>query len=145
MIKIDENYTDYCITDDPGYPGGKAVDSSTSQSKDGTPYKEKWMNDINGFYQALIVEGLGEFIVNGEPDKVGASDKLNALKALINKLAANVDLENIVQQDNGRIDILWDALFTNITTNPFTITFDTLDDVMVTHGVWNVPLKRLEC
>lgn len=44
-----------------------------------------------------------------------------------------------------KVDVLWDALFVDITTNPFQITFDTLDGLTVASGIWNEDYQRLEC
>jgi len=84
MIRINAQYTDYFDNTDPTYPGGKAVDTTNGESEDGTPYKADWMNDVNGFHQAAIKEALGTFQVSGMPDRVGASDILNALKTIMN-------------------------------------------------------------
>jgi hypothetical protein len=86
MIKLDTTYDDYVITDDPDYPGGKALDADSPDAQNGTPYKADWMNDINGFFQALVVDAYGEFRVSGQPERVGASDLLNALKVIIGRM-----------------------------------------------------------
>lgn len=59
--------------------------------------------------------------------------------------AAVVDLSNAVQQNTSKITTLWDAVFGDITTNPFTITFSNLDGITLVSGVWNATLQRLEC
>ena len=59
--------------------------------------------------------------------------------------AAVVDLSNVVQQNTSKITTLWDAVFGDITTNPFQITFADLDGITLTSGVWNATLQRLEC
>jgi hypothetical protein len=38
-----------------------------------------------GFFQALVVEALGQFTISGEPDRVGKSDLLDAVKKIIDK------------------------------------------------------------
>jgi hypothetical protein len=86
MIKIDEKYTDYFDDTDQHYPGGKAVDTSSGDAEDGTPYKADWMNDVNGFHQAAIVEAFGSFQASGTPDHVGDSDILDALKIIMRRL-----------------------------------------------------------
>jgi hypothetical protein len=83
MIRINSAYTDYFDNTDPTYPGGKAIDTSNDESEDGTPYKSVWMNDVNGFHQAVIVEARGGFQVSGASDRVGDSDILNALKMIM--------------------------------------------------------------
>lgn len=45
----------------------------------------------------------------------------------------------------AKIDVLWDALFTEITTNPFEIAFDTLEGISGVVGIWREDLQRLEC
>ena len=59
--------------------------------------------------------------------------------------AAVVDLSNVVQQNTSKITTLWDAVYGDITTNPFQITFANLDGITLTSGVWNATLQRLEC
>ena len=59
--------------------------------------------------------------------------------------AAVVDLSNVVQQNTSKITTLWDAVFGDITTNPFQITFANLDGITLTSGVWNATLQHLEC
>lgn len=59
--------------------------------------------------------------------------------------ASVVDLSNAVQQNTSKITTLWDAVFGDITTNPFQITFANLDGITLTSGVWNATLQRLEC
>jgi hypothetical protein len=87
MIRIDHTYDDYVILDDPDYPGGKAKDTSTDDGIDGTKWAAAWFNSILGFFQAAIVEALGSFTVSGEPDKVGNSEILSALKIISTRMA----------------------------------------------------------
>ena len=56
-----------------------------------------------------------------------------------------IDLTKIVQQNTSKIATLWDAVFSDITTNPFQITFVDLEGITLTSGVWNSTLQRLEC
>jgi hypothetical protein len=79
---------------DPAYPGGKAIPSPGGRSVAGTPWRASWFNTILGFFQALIVEARGSFIVSGNPDKVGESDLLNSLKKIIENMYSD-DIEEI--------------------------------------------------
>ena len=45
----------------------------------------------------------------------------------------------------ARIERLENALFHDIKSNPFLVTFDTLEGVVLTKGIWNQEKKRLEC
>ena len=56
-----------------------------------------------------------------------------------------IDLSNVVQQNTSKITTLWDAVFGDITTNPFQITFADLSGITLVTGVWNASLQRLEC
>ena len=55
------------------------------------------------------------------------------------------DLSNAVGQNTSKIATLWDAVFSEITTNPFQITFADLTGITLTAGIWNSGLQRLEC
>jgi hypothetical protein len=95
MIKIDAKYTDYFDNTDPLYPFGKAVDTSNGDAEDGTPYKADWMNDVDGFHQAAVVEGQVQ--ISGVPDRAGASDILNALKKIMSeRIGIEVTAEKIL-------------------------------------------------
>lgn len=56
-----------------------------------------------------------------------------------------VDLSNAVAQNTSKITTLWDAVFSDITSNPFQITFVDLNGITLSSGVWNATLQRLEC
>lgn len=43
------------------------------------------------------------------------------------------------------VDALWDFVCTDITSNPFQITFDDLEGLTVRSGIWNTWQRRLEC
>ena len=58
---------------------------------------------------------------------------------------AVIDLTKAVTQNTSKINTLWDAVFSDITTNPFQITFVDLDGITLSSGVWNATLQRLEC
>jgi hypothetical protein len=99
MIRINAQYTDYFDNSDPAYPGGKAVDTTNGDAEDGTPIKKDLVNDLNGTRQAIIVDAYGNFQVSNTPDRVGASDVLNALKIIMNnRTAAQITAQYILQK-----------------------------------------------
>ena len=55
------------------------------------------------------------------------------------------DLSPAVGQNTSKIATLWDAVFSDITSNPFQITFADLTGITLKSGVWNASLQRLEC
>ena len=50
-----------------------------------------------------------------------------------------------VAELSARVDSLWDAVFTDVTQNPFAIVLTSLDGVTVTAGNYNEALDCLEC
>ena len=91
MIKLDQEYSDFLVISAPGYPFGKAIDSTTKESVDGTPYKAVWMNDINGTRQAIIKYAYGNLAtVSGVSDTADNSDVLNALLKIIENIFGRV-------------------------------------------------------
>ena len=105
---------------------------------------------------AYIKNGIYVTHEECEPCKALAQNAYNlALEALelarqalaaANAAQRAVDaLTGIVAQNTSRISTLWDAVFSEVTTNPFTITFADLDGVTMSSGVWNATLQRLEC
>ena len=101
MIRIDANYSEYRDDTDPGYPGGKAVPVSAGNRTDGTPWRALLFNTIIGFFQAIIVDAYGQFEVSGEPDKVGVSDLLTAIKKLMTE-AVNPQIDSRVTANTNR-------------------------------------------
>jgi hypothetical protein len=67
-------------TDPTGYPRGKAQDDLVEGDGFGTPLEQAWVNDLWGFLQALLA-GAGA-TPTGVPDKVGASQYLDAIKTI---------------------------------------------------------------
>lgn len=59
--------------------------------------------------------------------------------------AENVDLRARVADNAAKTNLVYDAIFTDITTNPFLVTFGDLAGVTFSSGVWNKSLARLEC
>lgn len=69
------------LSDAAGYPYGRAKNQSVAGDGTGTPLEAAWVSDWWGFQQALFA--LAKLTPSGNPDKVGASDVLNALVHLI--------------------------------------------------------------
>lgn len=85
MFKIDENYSDYVDkSDSANYPFGKAKNSTSSDSIDGTPWTADIFNDLHGARQAVFRKAFGsEKELSGEPDNANKSDFLDAIEQLI--------------------------------------------------------------
>ena len=69
MLKLNSNYSDYTDETDVDYPEGKAVNSSTSESYDGTPLLAEFMNDVNAAHIAMYDKAYGNRDgINGQAD-----------------------------------------------------------------------------
>ena len=69
-------------TSDPtGYPYGAAQNVTVAGDGTGTPLEKDLVNDIFGFQQALLEEA--NITPSGTPDKVGASQYLEAIQEVI--------------------------------------------------------------
>lgn len=90
-------------------------------------------------YEALQ-EYMNEF-------KQGAENDFTAwfatLKNIFDENTAG-HLLNLIENNTARIEMLEAVLFNEITTNPFLILFDDLEGIVST-GVWNAALQRIEC
>lgn len=80
-------------SDPTGYPFGKARDDLTPDDGTGTPLQEDWVNDLFGFQQALLAE-VGSS-PSGTPERVGASQYLSAIQALIASAVADLDVAGL--------------------------------------------------
>ena len=45
----------------------------------------------------------------------------------------------------GQIELIMEALYSDITANPWSISFNNLDGITVTHGIYNAVKQRIEC
>ena len=60
-------------------------------------------------------------------------------------IEAGTDINKaLLQSMEDRIVWLMNSIFNNISANPFTVNFNSLDGLTVT-GVWNESLSRIEC
>lgn len=69
------------IATDANYPHGKARNLTVEGDGSGTPFEQAWVNDLWGFQQALLA--AAGITPSGTPDRVGASQYLDAIKAII--------------------------------------------------------------
>lgn len=81
-------YGPQVISSDPGYPYGKARNVTVSGDGTGTPWEAALVNDIIGFFQALLVAASAT--PSGDPDKVGASQYIDAIQQLIHEINGNL-------------------------------------------------------
>ncbi len=90
-IRPDNEYVNV-LPASPQYPYGEAKDEVTpGVSGDGTPFDEKWINDLWGFQAAILNEA--KIAPNGNPDNVLRSDYLNAIKSII---VTSQNLEGVI-------------------------------------------------
>lgn len=80
-------------------------------------------------------------------DAAEALESVEAIESLLDDEVAGQlgPIVSRLSQAEADIAQVKDALFTNITGNPFTIVFSSLEGVTVTAGVYNAAQSRLEC
>lgn len=80
-LKIFEKFSPRANPADADYPYGSIKNESVPGAKDGTPLDASWGNDMLGFTDALLDEA--GITPNGLPDTVQSSQRLEALKKVI--------------------------------------------------------------
>ena len=74
-----------------------------------------------------------------------ADGRVRLIPAPNNIIEPGTDINKaLLQLIEDRVVLLMNTVFSDISANPFVITFDSLADVEVT-GVWNEGLRRIEC
>ena len=96
MNRYDENYSAYFKAPSKEYPEGSAVDSSSEDNLDGTPYLAAFFDDVIGFMYAAFHGVFGNPQVSGEtverelsnkPDNAIESDVWDAIKTFVQRKA----------------------------------------------------------
>lgn len=83
------------------------------------------------------------FVIGERLDAI--DDTLEAHRAELDALNENTLLvHSRLNEIAAQTSSVWDALFNDIVENPTIVDFDTLDGILLTGGVWNAPLRRLE-
>ena len=80
----------------------------------------------------FYIEQLGD----GRVRLIPAPDSVSEVGTDVNKA--------LLQSMEDRIVWLMNSIFNNISANPFSIEFNTLDGLTI-EGVWNESMKRIEC
>lgn len=84
MNRYDENYSAYFAAPDADYPVGSAVDSTSEDNLDGTPYLAAFFNDVIGFMQATFFGVFGtDAQVSNTPETARKSDVWNAIQKFV--------------------------------------------------------------
>jgi hypothetical protein len=85
-------------TDPTGYPWGKAKNVGSIGDGTGTPLERLWVSDVFGFQQALLkASGLTP---SGTPDKVGASQYLDAVRSASRRELQKSQAQNWPERTN---------------------------------------------
>lgn len=84
------------------------------------------------------VDDFGRIFDDIDGQQHRQDQRLSALEA------ENQRLWDALEALRGRVDRFEDALFSKVTSNPFSVTFETLDTAAV-EGVWNRERSRMEC
>jgi hypothetical protein len=91
---------------DPAYPHGKARNVAMAGDGSGTPLEQVWLSDLWGFLQAILQRA--SVTPSGQPDKVGASQYLDAIVGFINGLKSQNNIwSGLNKFAAGYIDNHW--------------------------------------
>src|SRR5688572_15224562 len=71
------------VSDLAGWPEGRARNITVVGDGSGTPLEEQWISDLFGFEQSLLA--FAGLTPSGVPDKVGASQYMDALALVIDQ------------------------------------------------------------
>lgn len=84
MLKYDKSYSEYNNGPSDDYPNGSAVNATSEDNIDGTPYVAGFFNDVIGFFQAAFYDVFGRgAAVSGVPENANKSDVWSAIKKYI--------------------------------------------------------------
>lgn len=140
MNKYDGSYSEHYKSPNADYPLGSAVDASTQDSFDGTPYKAAFFNDVIGFMQAAFFGAYGQNArVTGEPETARKSDVWNAIKKYIADQGSGVS--NLIPDTASESNKLTDRNFVvglvNANTARYMGTFNNEEALANVEGVTN--------
>ena len=82
------------------------------------------------------------FIDRAEKAIADAEEAIKKAKEMTDTV---LELVPVINDTKAKVELLYDAIYGELTDNPFTVTFGTLDQVNVVSGVWNTARQRLEC
>lgn len=82
-IKIYEQFAPFANPADGDYPQGSFKNDSIPGAEDGTPLDAVWANDYAGTDAELFAQA--GIVPSGQPDKLGASQRVDALKTVARK------------------------------------------------------------
>lgn len=103
MLKLNRNYSDYTDESDPNYPEGKAINATTSDSYDGTPCLDEFMNDMNASHIAMYEKAYGSREgISGKADTQKSSQFADAVaKYTDDKVKAHADKRGLTDGVHG--------------------------------------------
>lgn len=81
--------------------------------------------------------------MNAEEVRVSAENE--RITAENSRVEDFVNFQKIVAENDVKVQTIWNAIYSDILANPFTLTFSDLDGVTLTSGVWNAANQRVEC
>jgi phage-related tail fiber protein len=100
------------------------------------------MENINTAISGLIAHTENDGVHITPADRAawaaGAAQAAQAAADAAAALATATSLESRV----ARVE---DGIFNNITGNPYLVSFDSLDGIVLTKGIWNADRQRIEC
>lgn len=123
MLKYDKTYSQYNNGPSDDYPNGSAVNATSEDNIDGTPYVAGFFNDVIGFFQAVFYGVNGRSAqVSGYSETANYSDVWNALKKFVGdsvesaKQALQTAITSLQNALQGAINDITDLIPAQATT-----------------------------
>lgn len=113
MLKYDKTYSEYNNGPSDDYPNGSAVNATSEDNIDGTPYVAGFFNDVIGFYQAAFYEVFGRgAAVSGVSENANKSDVWSAIKKFVGDSVetARLALQSAIDTAKGALQGAIDAI-----------------------------------
>ena len=93
-----------------------------------------------------FVGAAANFTANIPSGVYVTQEQLDAIKSVSEAaLAAANSNATLLTQLSSKVETMWNAVYLDITTNPWSLTFSNLDGVTVLSGIWNEAFQRLDC
>jgi hypothetical protein len=141
----------------PPWEGGEALESrqnslenTVSLSVSKQEAYRKWNNTYQyAAYDPTFYNGIIYYANPLAVPAIGESPITHTQK-WINPLTEQGQLDlsqalGLIGNNAAKIAVLWVNAFGGLTSNPFILTFDDIDDVIIDSGIWNDQINRIEC
>lgn len=102
----------------------------------------EWKNNVAQAIGTITIHVADDGIHVTAEEKAGWNGAATTAAAALELSESNSGSISTIQ---GQIEQILESLYSDITANPWAVSFDNLDGITVTHGIYNQTLQRIEC